>query len=157
MDSKAEKKFYKEMMKIGVDALVFYSLSRTKLWKKDVRNKALTRQGDLLARDIFVLINNRVAPSPAGLVVAMIAIMQTFNYLMQSLPSGIYKGLSGMLNSFRVFFGQDGWRWVKHDHMQVGYDFFFGGHKVDGDRFKETIDNMLAHEDSNNFIKKEVE
>jgi len=149
MDSKAEKKFYKEMMKIGVDALVFYSLSRTKLWKKDVRNKALTRQGDLLARDIFVLINNRVAPSPAGLVVAMIAIMQTFNYLMQSLPSGIYKGLSGMLNSFRVFFGQDGWRWVKHDIVQYAYEDLFHGRKVDSQKIVEEVDNLLAWEDEN--------
>ena len=146
---KNEKIFYDEMMEIGVDALKFYNSSRTKVWKNDVESKALTRQGDLLARDIFVLINSRVESSPAGLVIAIIAIMQTFNFLMQSMPSGIYKGLADMLDTFCEFFGHDAWRWVKHDIVQYAYEDKFHGRKVDSKVLIEKYDNMLAWEDEN--------
>ena len=145
-----EKKLYKEVKKLGYKVIDFYCHWSFYRRKKDKQIMLTARKGDLLARDIFRLIIDNVEPDAEGLVIAMIGIMQSYNYLKLALPMTTGKEAQKLIEDFDKLFYGDSWRWVKHDHMQVGYDFFFGGHKVDGDRFKETIDNMLAHEDSNN-------
>ena len=147
-----EKKLYKEVKKLGYKVIDYYRHWCFYRRKRDKQIMLTARKGDLLARDIFRLIIDRVEPDAEGLVIAMIGIIQSYNFLKQGVPMGTGSGADAvkLIEEFDTLFHGDAWRWVKHDHMQIGYDFFFGGHKVDGDRFKETIDNMLAHEDSNN-------
>ena len=145
-----EKKLYKEVKKLGYKVIEYYRHWSIYRRKKDRSIMLTARKGDLLARDIFRLIIDRVEPDAEGIIVAIIGIMQSYNYLKHGLPMCTSKDAKELIEDFdKLFFG-DSWRWVKHDHMQVDYDFFFGGHKVDGDKLKETIDNMLALEDSNN-------
>ena len=145
-----EKELYKEVKKLGYKVIDYY-----RHWcffgrKRDKQFMLTARKGDLLARDIFRLIIGRVEPDAEGIIIAMIGIMQSYNYLKHGLPWCTSKDAKELIEGFDELFFGDSWRWVKHDHIQVAYDFFFGGHKVDGDKLKETIDNMLAHEDSNN-------
>ena len=143
------KKLYKEMKRIGWKVMDFYGRWSRYYRKKDDKTKLTARKCDLLTRDIFCLINERVEPDAEGLIVAMIAIIQSYNYLRHCLPYGIDKELLEMVEGYNKLFYGDSWRWVKHDHMQIAYDFFFGGKKVDGDKLKNDIDGMLAREDIN--------
>ena len=141
------KKLYKEMKRIGWKVMDFYNHWSRYYRKKDDKTKLTARKGDLLTRDIFCLINERVEPDAEGLVIAMIGIIQSYNYLRHCMPYGIDKELLEMVEGYNKLVYGDSWRWVKHDHMQTVYDLFFGGHKVDGDKLKRDIDHMLARED----------
>jgi hypothetical protein len=144
-----EKKLYKEVKKQGYKVIDYYRHWSRYYRKKDKSIMLTARKGDLLARDIFRLINDRVEPDAEGIIIAMIGIMQSYNYLKHGLPWCKGKDAKELIEEFdKLFFG-DSWRWVKHDHMQIVYDFFFGGKKVDGDKLKRDIDYMLAREDSN--------
>lgn len=140
------KKLYKEMKKVSKNVLLFYSWSRSK-GQKDKKSKMIARQGDLLARDILVLISKRVNPDAEGLVAALIALTQTHAYLEECMPYGLDEGLQKMLDNFEGLFKSDFWRWIKHDVVQSGYEKLFSGHSVDGDRLVNQIDTMLARED----------
>lgn len=140
------KKLYKEMKKVSKNVLLFYSWSRSK-GQKDKKSKMIARQGDLLARDILVLISKRVNPDAEGLVVTLIALTQTHAYLEECMPYGLDEGLQKMLDNFEGLFKSDFWRWIKHDVVQSGYEKLFSGHSVDGDRLVNQIDTMLARED----------
>lgn len=139
-------KLYKEMKKVSKNVLLFYSWSRSK-GQKDKKSKMIARQGDLLARDILVLISKRVNPDAEGLVAALIALTQTHAYLEECMPYGLDEGLQKMLDNFEGLFKSDFWRWIKHDVVQSGYEKLFSGHSVDGDRLVNQIDTMLARED----------
>lgn len=139
-------KLYKEMKKVSKNVLLFYSWSRSK-GQKDKKSKMIARQGDLLARDILVLISKRVNPDAEGLVVTLIALTQTHAYLEECMPYGLDEGLQKMLDNFEGLFKSDFWRWIKHDVVQSGYEKLFSGHSVDGDRLVNQIETMLARED----------
>ena len=139
------KTLYKEMKKVSKNVLLFYSWSHSK-GQKDKKSKMIARQGDLLARDILVLISKRVNPDAEGLVAALIALTQTHAYLEECMPYGLDEGLQKMLDNFEGLFKSDFWRWIKHDVVQSGYEKLFSGHSVDGDRLVNQIDTMLARE-----------
>lgn len=140
------KKLYKEMKKVSKNVFLFYNWSRSK-GQKDKKSRMIARQGDLLARDILVLISKRVNPDAEGLVAAMIALTQTHAFLEECVPYGLDEGLQKMLDNFQGLFRSDFWRWIKHDAVQSGYERLFRGHGLDGDDLVRRIDNMLARED----------
>ncbi len=141
------KKLYKEVKKLGYKVIDYYRHWSVYRRKRDKQIMLTARKGDLLARDIFRLINDRVEPDAEGLVIAMIGIMQSYNYLKLGVPMVLGNDAVKLIEDFDELFYGDSWRWVKHDHMQIAYDFFFGGRKVDGDKLKKDIDHMLARED----------
>lgn len=75
-----EKKYKKEWKKAVTKVLEFYCWS-TSRFKKDQKSREIARQGDILAAEIFALINDRTEPTIEGRIAAVIAIIQSYAFL----------------------------------------------------------------------------
>ena len=141
------KDYKREFKKKVTKVLQFYHRSSF-LFHKDKESREIARQGDVLAAEIFALINDRVEPNIEGQIAAVIAIIQSYAFLRGSiwLVDGAPQEL---MEAFTKLFMSDHWRWIKHDHVQIKYDWFFLGDKFDSKRFVEFIKNMHAYDIKN--------
>ena len=141
------KKYKKEWKKVVTKVLEFYSWS-TLRFKKDAKSREIARKGDILAAEIFALINDRVEPTIEGQLAAVIAITQSYAFLRGSVWQ-VEDDPDKLMEAFTQRFMGDAWRWVKHDHVQYRYEDFFLGEKVDSEKFLETVKNMHHYDEKN--------
>ena len=142
-----EKKYKKEWKKVVTKVLEFYCWS-TLRFKKDAKSREIARQGDILAAEIFALINDRVEPTIEGRIAAVIAIIQSYAFLRGSVWE-IEDEPDKLMEAFTQRFMGDGWRWVKHDHVQYRYEDFFRGYKVDSKEFLQYVRSMHHYDEKN--------
>ena len=142
-----EKKYKKEWKKVVTKVLEFYCWS-TLRFKKDAKSREIARQGDILAAEIFALINDRVEPTIEGRIAAVIAIIQSYAFLRGSVWM-IEEDPDKLMEAFTQRFMGDSWRWVKHDHVQYRYEDFFRGYKVDSKEFLQYVRSMHHYDEKN--------
>ena len=142
-----EKKYKREWKKVVTKVLEFYCWSITK-FRKDAKSREIARQGDILAAEIFALINDRVEPTIEGRIAAVIAIIQSYAFLRGSVWE-IEDEPDKLMEAFTQRFMGDGWRWVKHDHVQYRYEDFFRGYKVDSKEFLQYVRSMHHYDEKN--------
>ena len=140
------KSYKREFKKKVTKVLEFYHWSASR-WKKDPESREIARQGDVLTAEILALINDRVEPNIEGQIAAVIAIIQSYAFLRESVAY-VEEDPDKLMEAFTKLFMSDFWRWVKHDHVQSYYEMFFMGDKFDSEKFVETIKNM--HSSHNN-------
>ena len=110
------KDYKREFKKKVTKVLQFYHRSSF-LFHKDKESREIARQGDVLAAEIFALINDRVEPNIEGQIAAVIAIIQSYAFLRGSI--WIVDGApQELMEAFTKLFMSDHWRWIKHDHVQ---------------------------------------
>lgn len=142
-----EKKYKKEWKKVVTKVLEFYCWS-TLRFKKDAKSREIARQGDILAAEIFALINDRVEPTIEGRIAAVIAIIQSYAFLRGSVWM-IEEDPDKLMEAFTQRFMGDSWRWVKHDHVQYRYEEFFRGDKIDSEKFLQNVRSMHHYDEKN--------
>ena len=141
------KDYKREFKKKVTKVLQFYHRSSF-LFHKDKESREIARQGDVLAAEIFALINDRVEPNIEGQIAALIAIVQSYAFLRGSI--WIVDGApQELMDAFTKLFMSDYWRWIKHDHVQSYYEMFFMGDKFDSEKFVETIKRMHSYDKKN--------
>ena len=141
------KDYKREFKKKVTKVLQFYHRSSF-LFHKDKESREIARQGDVLAAEIFALINDRVGKTAEGQIAAIIAIIQSYAFLRRGMAH-VEEDPGKLMDAFTKLFMSDFWRWVKHDHVQIKYDWFFLGDKFDSKRFVEFIKNMHAYDIKN--------
>lgn len=141
------KDYKREFKKKVTKVLEFYHWSVSR-WKKDPESREIARQGDVLTAEILALINDRVEPNIDGQIAAVIAIIQSYAFLRESVAY-VEEDPDKLMEAFTKLFMSDFWRWVKHDHVQIKYDWFFLGDKFDSKRFVEFIKNMHSYDKKN--------
>ena len=141
------KDYKREFKKKVTKVLQFYHRSSF-LFHKDKESREIARQGDVLAAEIFALINDRVEPNMEGQIAALIAIVQSYAFLRGSiwLVDGAPQEL---MEAFTKLFMSDHWRWIKHDHVQIYYDMFFMGLRGDSKEFLDCVNRLHSYDEKN--------
>ena len=141
------KDYKREFKKKVTKVLQFYHRSSF-LFHKDKASREIARQGDVLAAEIFALINDRVEPNIEGQIAALIAIVQSYAFLRGSiwLVDGAPQEL---MEAFTKLFMSDHWRWIKHDHVQIYYDMFFMGLRGDSKEFLDCVNRLHSYDEKN--------
>ena len=142
-----EKKYKKEWKKVVTKVLEFYCWS-TSRFRKDAKSREIARKGDILAAEIFALINDRVEPTIEGRIAAVIAIIQSYAFLRGSVWM-IEEDPDKLMEAFTKRFMGDSWRWTKHDWVQYRYEDFFRGEKTDSEKFLQMIKYMHHYDEKN--------
>ena len=144
MVSKDYKREFKQKV---TKVLQFYHRSSF-LFHKDKASREIARQGDVLAAEIFALINDRVEPNIEGQIAALIAIVQSYAFLRGSI--WIVDGTpQELMEAFTKLFMSDHWRWIKHDHVQIYYDMFFMGLRGDSKEFLDCVNRLHSYDEKN--------
>ena len=141
------KDYKREFKKKVTKVLNFYHRSSS-LFHKDKASREIARQGDVLAAEIFALINDRVGKTAEGQIAAIIAIIQSYAFLRRGMAH-VEEDPGKLMDAFTKLFMRDHWRWIKHDHVQSYYEMFFMGDKFDSEKFVETIKNMHSYDKKN--------
>ena len=124
------------------------ALRSSSLFHKDKASREIARQGDVLAAEIFALINDRVGKTAEGQIAAIIAIIQSYAFLRRGMAH-VEEDPGNLMDAFTKLFMRDHWRWIKHDHVQSFYEMFFMGDKFDSEKFVETIKRMHSYDEKN--------
>ena len=141
------KDYKREFKKKVTKVLNFYHRSSS-LFHKDKASREIARQGDVLAAEIFALINDRVGKTAEGQIAAIIAIIQSYAFLRRGMAH-VEEDPGKLMDAFTKLFVRDHWRWIKHDHVQSFYEMFFMGDKFDSEKFVETIKRMHSYDKKN--------
>ena len=141
-------KDYKREFKKKVTKVLYFYHRSTLMFNKDKESREIARQGDVLAAEIIALVNDRVEPNIEGQIAAVIAIIQSYAFLRQSVAH-VEEDPEKLFDAFTKLFMSDHWRWIKHDHVQSYYEMFFMGDKFDSEKFVETIKNMHSYDKKN--------
>ena len=102
------KDYKREFKKKVTKVLQFYHRSSF-LFHKDKASREIARQGDVLAAEIIALINDRVEPNIEGQIAAVIAIIQSYAFLRQSVAH-VEEDPEKLFDAFTKLFMSDHWR-----------------------------------------------
>ena len=141
------KDYKREFKKKVTKVLNFYHRS-VFLFNKDKESREIARQGDVLTAEIIALINDRVEPDIEGQIAAVIAIIQSYAFLRQSVAH-VEEDPEKLFDAFTKLFMSDHWRWIKHDHVHSFYEMFFMGDKEDSKEFLDCVNRLHSYDEKN--------
>lgn len=141
------KDYKREFKKKVTKVLQFYHRSSF-LFHKDKASREIARQGDVLAAEIFALINDRVGKTAEGQIAAIIAIIQSYAFIRRGMAH-VEEDPGKLMDAFTKLFMRDHWRWIKHDHVQIYYDMFFMGLRGDSKEFLDCVNRLHSYDKKN--------